>query len=163
LKDFPPFKTVPAHFMRQVYSICETIRCAPGDVLIEQETVADCMYFIVRGSVRVYDTRRRKNLAVISYGRWVGEMCLFQEVRDFLKNLYYLAQGDSLSIRSASVICANFCEFLRLGRREFWNVVSRNPKVADRFYDILNHVSDDGAVDAFALTCLGGCTPANPK
>ncbi len=85
-------------------------RLRAGEQLIEEKTLASCLYFVVEGQLEVYREQDKVVIATLTEGDVVGEMALV-----------------SSSLRSASVRTREPSRLLRLERAAFLNVIQRYP------------------------------------
>jgi len=103
------------------------VEAAAGEILVEEGTPGDCMYFIVEGKVRIEKRiageageMRTKELAMLVAGDFFGEMALVES-----------------QVRSARVVAATDVVLLKLGREELFGWLEREPRMTGEFFKTL--------------------------
>lgn len=100
--------SIGSHMAMQVYE--------KGDVILRQGDVADTLYIIVAGQVKVYmsdESHREVILNTMSAGEFFGEIPLFDQ-----------------EPRSASVAALERCHVQSLSYKTFQKVIERSPDIA---------------------------------
>lgn len=74
-KRFPLFKDMDEQFLMGLCQVGRTLRFAVGEVIVAEETLAQEMFWIVRGECAVF--RRGRHLSSLRDNDWFGELALF--------------------------------------------------------------------------------------
>ncbi|MBI2375086.1 MAG: cyclic nucleotide-binding domain-containing protein [Deltaproteobacteria bacterium] len=120
LKSFPIFEDLSLDEMRDFYHLCEHVRFAPGDVMIEQGQPGPGLFIIREGSLKISKVEkdgREVELTRVGAGRYVGEMSLVDQ-----------------SPTSARVVAAEPVKAFRIGKEAFQAYLFQNDLVALRVY-----------------------------
>jgi CRP-like cAMP-binding protein len=112
LKSVPLFRALAGEDLAPVAAIADEASFAPGDVLIRQGDVGDCLYVLIDGQVDVIVDGR---VAVAREGARaiVGEMAVLTDAP-----------------RTASCVAVEDTLALRIGREEFWELLQEHPSIA---------------------------------
>ncbi|MES1208757.1 MAG: Stp1/IreP family PP2C-type Ser/Thr phosphatase [Pseudomonadota bacterium] len=111
LKQMPMFRHLTYKEIIRVLNVTEVKEFSPGQPLIKEGTTGEEMFILLKGKVRVH-----KNEAFITYllpGSHVGEMALVDR-----------------SPRSTSVTAEEKSRLLILRRREFYEIVRKDPSLS---------------------------------
>jgi len=112
LQEFSFFETLPEQAIRVVKKRSELLQLDCRDVLMNQGDVADYVYFVLCGKLRVYAVNADDEEVVFSYlkrGDTVGEMAAL-----------------SGHVRSASVQATRFTVVLRISNEDFLEILKSN-------------------------------------
>ncbi|MCV9965963.1 cation:proton antiporter [Pararhizobium sp. BT-229] len=109
LNTFPLFSKVNEHALEELLLLFRPAPASPGDKVIRMGERGDAMYFIASGAVEV---RLPGKAILLEDGAFFGEMALL-----------------SGGLRTADVIAVDFCQFLRLDRRDFNLFMTRHPRL----------------------------------
>jgi len=107
---------LPKSAVDAINSVATKITLKAGDVLFEQNEIANELYLVVSGTVGVFvsaNTSKKLLIALIGKGESVGEAGIISD-----------------ETRSASVIALRDCELLRLNREQFHALSLNNPTIA---------------------------------
>ena len=116
LKKIPMFSELQARELAAIGSIARERSFQAGAVIIQEGTVGESLFLILRGRVSVVKdmgSPSPMNLAEIGPDEWFGEMALFDR-----------------EPRSASVVALEDTELLELGRFEFEEIMREFPRIA---------------------------------
>ena len=111
LKQMPLFRHLTYREIIRVLNVTEVKEFAPGADIIKEGTFGEELYILLRGKVRVH-----KNDAFITYllpGSHIGEMALVDRIP-----------------RSASATAEDASRLLILRRREFYEIVRKDPSLS---------------------------------
>ena len=111
LKQMPLFRHLTYREIIRVLNVTEVKEFAPGADIIKEGTFGEELYILLRGKVRVH-----KNDAFITYllpGSHIGEMALVDRIP-----------------RSASATAEDPSRLLILRRREFYEIVRKDPSLS---------------------------------
>ncbi|CAN7442578.1 cation:proton antiporter [Rhizobium sp. LjRoot98] len=106
---FPLFSEVNEHALEELLLLFRPASASPGDKVIRVGERGDAMYFISAGAAEV---RLPGNAIMLEAGAFFGEMALL-----------------SGGLRTADVIAVDFCQFLKLDRRDFNIFMARHPRL----------------------------------
>ncbi|KQS83774.1 MULTISPECIES: cation:proton antiporter [unclassified Rhizobium] len=106
---FPLFSQVDEHALEELLLLFRPDSAEPGDKVIRVGERGDAMYFISAGTVEV---RLEAGSVPLEAGAFFGEMALL-----------------SGGLRTADVIAVDFCQFLKLDRRDFNMFMARHPRL----------------------------------
>ncbi|CAN7339269.1 cation:proton antiporter [Pararhizobium sp. LjRoot255] len=109
VNTFPMFSEVNEHALEELLLLFRPASAAPGDKVIRVGERGDAMYFIASGAVEV---RLPGKAILLEAGAFFGEMALL-----------------SGGLRTADVIAVDFCQFLKLDRRDFNIFMTRHPRL----------------------------------
>ncbi|CAN7210373.1 cation:proton antiporter [Pararhizobium sp. LjRoot235] len=109
VNTFPMFSEVNEHALEELLLLFRPTSAAPGDKVIRVGERGDAMYFIASGAVEV---RLPGKAILLEAGAFFGEMALL-----------------SGGLRTADVIAVDFCQFLKLDRRDFNIFMTRHPRL----------------------------------
>lgn len=109
LSMFPLFSHVNDHALEELLLLFRPASASPGDKVIRAGERGDAMYFISAGAAEV---RLPGNAILLEAGSFFGEMALL-----------------SGGLRTADVIAVDFCQFLKLDRRDFNIFMTRHPRL----------------------------------
>jgi predicted Kef-type K+ transport protein len=135
VNTFPLFSEVNEHALEELLLLFRPASASPGDKVIRIGGRGDAMYFIASGAVEV---RLPGKAILLEAGAFFGEMALL-----------------SGGLRTADVIAVDFCQFLKLERRDFNIFMARHPRLRAAVSDMarerkeMNVVRDarSGALD----------------
>ncbi|WP_426233191.1 cation:proton antiporter [Pararhizobium sp. DWP3-4] len=106
---FPLFSEVNDHALEELLLLFRPASASPGDKVIRVGERGDAMFFIASGAAEV---RLPGNAILLEAGAFFGEMALL-----------------SGGLRTADVIAVDFCQFLKLDRRDFNIFMARHPRL----------------------------------
>jgi CPA2 family monovalent cation:H+ antiporter-2 len=109
VNTFPMFSEVNEHALEELLLLFRPASASPGDKVIRVGERGDAMYFIAAGAVEV---RLPDKAILLEAGAFFGEMALL-----------------SGGVRTADVIAVDFCQFLKLDRRDFNIFMTRHPRL----------------------------------
>ncbi|WP_434064267.1 cation:proton antiporter domain-containing protein [Pararhizobium gei] len=109
ITTFPLFSEVNDHALEELLLLFRPASASPGDKVIRAGDRGDAMYFIASGAAEV---RLPGKDILLEAGSFFGEMAL-------------LTGG----LRTADVIAVDFCQFLKLDRRDFNIFMTRHPRL----------------------------------
>lgn len=110
LKTVSLFAETPDDLLAEIALILEEIELEAGAEFIKKNELADCMYIIVRGKVRVHDGAR--TIAALGEREVVGELALLDA-----------------EPRTASVTTEDHALLLKLHQDPFFELIANNPEV----------------------------------
>jgi len=113
----PLFKQLDPVSIASLVELLTARRVAIGDVIITKGEIADAMYFIASGRVKV---QTPSGPVYLSEGDFFGEVAL-------------IVEGER---RTANVVAVTTCELLVLSARDFQNLVSGNAEIARAVRDV---------------------------
>ena len=133
ISTFPLFSEVNEHALEELLLLFRPASASPGDKVIRVGERGDAMYFIADGAAEV---RLPGNAILLEAGAFFGEMALL-----------------SGGLRTADVIAVDFCQFLKLDRRDFNIFMARHPRLRAAVSDMARerkqmNVSRDVGSDA---------------
>ncbi|MEY5027085.1 MAG: hypothetical protein RLZZ244_2613 [Verrucomicrobiota bacterium] len=108
LKKVEFFEAEPESFLREIARMLDTQVFLPGDFIIRQDEVGDCMYFLASGTAEVLVNGQR--VAKLGAGAPFGEMALVSGER-----------------RNASIRATEYCDVHRLGKEDFDLLRTKHP------------------------------------
>ena len=106
--------------LEQIAAQTSLVTASPGELIIREGEVGDCMYVIERGSVQVLTTSFDGSdvvLARLEAGQWFGEQVLLP---------------GSTGRRNASLRALEECAFLVLSRELFQHALAKNSKLLEQ-------------------------------
>ncbi|WP_426240781.1 cation:proton antiporter [Pararhizobium sp. DWP1-1-3] len=106
---FPLFSEVNDHALEELLLLFRPASASPSDKVIRVGERGDAMFFIASGAAEV---RLPGNAILLEAGAFFGEMALL-----------------SGGLRTADVIAVDFCQFLKLDRRDFNIFMARHPRL----------------------------------
>ncbi len=118
LKRIDFFADLSVHEMDLLIGALKTEAAGAGKTVVKQGKVGDCLYIISEGTVGVwigtglFSSRRTAGL---KEGEYFGEMALLDDQR-----------------RKATVKAETACKFLVLHRRDFWDIIMKNPAIEEK-------------------------------
>ncbi|MRR15462.1 MAG: cyclic nucleotide-binding domain-containing protein [Deltaproteobacteria bacterium] len=107
------FKDTDETFIHEVIEELEPLVFLPGDFVIRQGELGDCMYFLSSGSVEVIANEKR--IAVLTEGSPFGEAALIQNEK-----------------RNASVRALSYCDVYKLSQHSFHRLRKKHPEFDKR-------------------------------
>ncbi|MBP1858321.1 cation:proton antiporter domain-containing protein [Rhizobium herbae] len=133
VSTFPLFSEVNEHALEELLLLFRPASASPGDKVIRVGERGDAMYFIAAGAAEV---RLPGKAILLEAGAFFGEMALL-----------------SGGLRTADVIAVDFCQFLKLDRRDFNIFMARHPRLRAAVSDMARerkqmNVSRDVGSDA---------------
>jgi CRP/FNR family cyclic AMP-dependent transcriptional regulator len=124
LKELGVLGGLPSEKLMELARLLEPMEAAAGQVIVEEGSVGDCLYFLIDGKVRIEKKipgaegeDRVKELAVLSAGDFFGEMALVEE-----------------QTRSARAVAATKCLLFTLGREELFAWLKNQPEMTVAFF-----------------------------
>jgi len=120
LKSVPFLAPLTAHELEQIAAQTSLVTASPGELIIREGEVGDCMYVIERGSVQVLTTSFDGSdlvLARLEAGQWFGEQVLLP---------------GSTGRRNASLRALEESAFLVLSRELFQHALAKNSKLLEQ-------------------------------
>jgi len=124
LKGIEIFESLSVSELAAIASVVEEIDCTPGEVIIQEGTVGDTMYLVVKGEVSVIKDLGEINeieIDRIKAGDYFGEMALFED-----------------AVRSVSIRIEEACRFMVLHKQEFKELVREYPQIALEICKVLS-------------------------
>jgi len=106
------FKNADEVFIHEVIEELEPLVFLPGDFVIRQGELGDCMYFLSSGSVEVIVDG--KQVAVLAEGSPVGETALIENEK-----------------RNASIRAVSYCDVYRLSQHSFEQLRKNIPNLTN--------------------------------
>ena len=110
LKSVGLFKEISAEDLSYIAGIAEETEAAAGKLIFQEGDYGDCLYIIIRGSVRIH--RGEHELAVLGRMQSLGEMAVLDG-----------------SPRSASATAVEDTKLLKVGREQFLDVMRNSPEI----------------------------------
>lgn len=112
----PFFQDLPLKVLKRVCMCAVTVLFAPGDVVVQKGHIATCMFFIVRGTLRILqaktdEIKRNPRSVYLDAPSWIGDMCLFKEV-----------------VRTHTVMSTTHAELLTIQKEKLLGVIAEFPK-----------------------------------
>jgi CRP-like cAMP-binding protein len=116
LMKVPLFKMCPTAGLIALVECLEGCITIPDELIVKEGEQGDCMFFIGRGSVRIYVTEGNEDVYLLTLldGSYFGEIALV----------------DKNSTRTASVRSATFCELQVLKAHHFETILDAFPDFA---------------------------------
>jgi hypothetical protein len=111
LKEVSVFAAIPHEELVEVAALLSDRWASPGERIVEQGELGDCLYVIASGSVRVHDGER--TLAQLSRMQFFGELSLLDA-----------------EPRAASVTATTETHLFRLGQDDFYSLLADRPQMA---------------------------------
>lgn len=124
---------IPHEDLAHLFKFMEKQHHQEGDVLAEQGTVADAMFFVSRGMLGVYltvDNGPAYRIRTITEGSVVGEIGTYLD-----------------TVRTATIKAETDCEVLRFSREAMQKLAMENPNLAYRFHEQMSHLLAQRLVD----------------
>jgi serine phosphatase RsbU (regulator of sigma subunit) len=118
LRTIDLFSSVPDDVLMQIGKRLEEVQIEPDTTLLRENEIADALYFIVDGTLRIESGGFQ--LVKRHRGECVGEFSLLDD-----------------SPRSADAIADTQVLLLKLGRDDFKNVIFQSPEVASGMFKVL--------------------------
>jgi len=115
LDKIPIFQKAPNNFKQEVALNFHSIVVSPGDLICREGELGKEMYFIIQGELEVVSDDGKKVFAVLREGNFFGEISLFKN-----------------SPRNASVRAVTYSELYILEKKNFEQVLSRFPSIAEQ-------------------------------
>ncbi len=111
------FKNADEVFIHEVIEQLEFLVFLPGDFIIRQGELGDCMYFLCQGNVEVMVNEQQ--VAILPEGSPFGETALIQNEQ-----------------RNASIRAVSYCDVYRLSRQRFEKLRRKHPEFDKRVTEI---------------------------
>ena len=111
LQGMDIFAGTPGHLLAAVAQIAEEVELHPGEALIVEGALEDCLYVVIEGQVRVHSNGQ--TLTTLGPGHSVGELALLDP-----------------EPRSASVNAVGEVRLFRIDKEPFAEVMLRRPEIA---------------------------------
>lgn len=116
LKQQPIFSTWRPVVVRAVASTLVHCTFAVGDTIFFKGEMADCMFFVADGVIRIIDPDSGKLLTTITRGSYFGEFALLQGER---------------GVRTASAEAATISHLFSFSRKSFYRIAAHYPEMVD--------------------------------
>jgi CRP-like cAMP-binding protein len=124
LREVSIFSAIAHEELVDVAGLLTDQWAAPGERIVEQGELGDCLYVIASGSVRVHDGDR--TLAQLGRRQFFGELSLLDA-----------------EPRSASVSAVDEAHLLRLGQGDFYALIADRPQIVHAINRGLCHMVRD--------------------
>ncbi|MBW1608077.1 MAG: cyclic nucleotide-binding domain-containing protein [Deltaproteobacteria bacterium] len=124
LRGIDIFESLSVSELAATVSVVEEIDCTPGEIIIQEGTVGDTMYLVVKGEVSVIKDLGETNeieIDRINAGDYFGEMALFED-----------------AVRSVSIRIEEPSRFMVLHKQEFKELVREYPQIALEICKVLS-------------------------
>jgi CRP-like cAMP-binding protein len=124
LRGIDIFESLSVSELAATASVVEEIDCTPGEIIIQEGTVGDTMYLVVKGEVSVIKDLGQINeieIDRINAGDYFGEMALFED-----------------AVRSVSIRIEEPSRFMVLHKQEFKELVREYPQIALEICKVLS-------------------------
>ena len=124
LRGIDIFESLSVSELAAIASVAEEIDCTPGEIIIQEGTVGDTMYLVVKGEVSVIKDLGEINeieIDRIKAGDYFGEMALFED-----------------AVRSVSIRVEEPSSFMVLHKQEFKELVREYPQIALEICKVLS-------------------------
>ena len=124
LRGIDIFESLSVSELAATVSVVEEIDCTPGEIIIQEGTVGDTMYLVVKGEVSVIKDLGEINeieIDRIEAGDYFGEMALFED-----------------AVRSVSIRIEEPSRFMVLHKQEFKELVREYPQIALEICKVLS-------------------------
>ena len=124
LRGIDIFESLSVSELAATVSVVEEIDCSPGEIIIQEGTVGDTMYLVVKGEVSVIKDLGEINeieIDRIKAGDYFGEMALFED-----------------AVRSVSIRVEEPSSFMVLHKQEFKELVREYPQIALEICKVLS-------------------------
>ena len=125
LRGIEIFESLSVSELAAIASVVEEIDCTPGEIIIQEGSVGDTMYLVVKGEVSVIkdlDGINEIEIDRINAGDYFGEMALFED-----------------AVRSVSIRTEEACRFMVLHKQEFKELVREYPQIALEICKVLSN------------------------
>lgn len=126
LEKIPIFKKAPDNFKQEVALNFRSMVFSPGDVVCSEGEIGNEMYFIIQGELEVVSGDGKKIIAVLKDGNFFGEISLFKN-----------------SPRTASVKALTYSDLYILEKKNFVQILSRFPSVAEQLHAVANERNEE--------------------
>jgi hypothetical protein len=110
LKELSIFNAIPHEELVDVATLLADRWASPGERIVEQGEIGDCLYVIASGGVRVHDGER--TLAQLKRKQFFGELSLLDA-----------------EPRAASVTATEDTHLFRLAQSDFYSLVADRPQI----------------------------------
>ena len=124
LRGIDIFESLSVSELAATVSVVEEIDCTPGEIIIQEGTVGDTMYLVIKGEVSVIKDLGEINeieIDRIKAGDYFGEMALFED-----------------AVRSVSIRIEEPSSFMVLHKQEFKELVREYPQIALEICKVLS-------------------------
>ncbi|MDX2497466.1 MAG: cyclic nucleotide-binding domain-containing protein [Desulfobacterales bacterium] len=124
LRGIDIFESLSVSELAATVSVVEEIDCTPGEIIIQEGTVGDTMYLVIKGEVSVIKDLGEINeieIDRIKAGDYFGEMALFED-----------------AVRSVSIRIEEPSRFMVLNKQEFKELVREYPQIALEICKVLS-------------------------
>jgi len=124
LRGIDIFESLSVSELAATVSVVEEIDCTPGEIIIQEGTVGDTMYLVIKGDVSVIKDLGEINeieIDRIKAGDYFGEMALFED-----------------AVRSVSIRIEEQSRFMVLNKQEFKELVREYPQIALEICKVLS-------------------------
>jgi len=124
LRGIDIFESLSVSELAATVSFVEEIDCTPGEIIIQEGTVGDTMYLVIKGEVSVIKDLGEINeieIDRINAGDYFGEMALFED-----------------AVRSVSIRIEEPSRFMVLHKQEFKELVREYPQIALEICKVLS-------------------------
>ncbi len=113
IESIPLFREADDKFIIEVALKLESLIATPGEYIFKAGDPGDALYFVIRGSLNVYDKSEDKVLTILKPGDFFGEIAIFKRIP-----------------RSATVKAKDYCQLYKLKRKIFKTVMKEYPDLA---------------------------------
>ena len=124
LRGIDIFESLSVSELAATVYVVEEIDCTPGEIIIQEGTVGDTMYLVIKGEVSVIKDLGEINeieIDRIKAGDYFGEMALFED-----------------AVRSVSIRIEEPSRFMVLHKQEFKELVREYPQIALEICKVLS-------------------------
>jgi CRP-like cAMP-binding protein len=122
LKQIDFFTDISVHEMDLLIDTLKTESAEAGRVIVKQGKKGDCLYLVSKGKLSAWIKTGffgKKKTGELKEGQYFGEMALLNDQR-----------------RKATVVADTACELLVLYRRDFWEIIMKNPSIEEKINTI---------------------------
>ncbi len=126
LDKIPIFKKAPENFKQEVALNFRSMVFSPGDIVCREGEIGREMYFIIQGELEVVSGDGKKVIAILRDGNFFGEISLFKN-----------------SPRTASVKAVTYSDLYILEKKNFEQILSRFPSVAEQLHAVANERNEE--------------------
>lgn len=118
LKQIEFFTDISVHEMDLLIAALKPASAAAGDTVVKQGKEGDCLYLVSKGKLSAWVKAGlfgKKKTGELKEGQYFGEMALLNDQK-----------------RKATVTADSECELLVLHRRDFWDIIMKNPAIEEK-------------------------------
>ncbi len=120
--SLPPFATLKAAEIAEIAQLLRDRYAMPGEVIFKTGDVADAVYFITAGTVKI---SHDQNALSLDYGEFFGELSLLHKRR-----------------RAADAVAHTSCRLLVLDAEDFHDLCRDNPQLREHIEMVATHRVD---------------------